>query len=68
MSSQASIWLVRAALEEAAEARAQELLCRPSKYLANMSPLEMAQQPGGARIVLGELDKIVKRERSARQG
>jgi uncharacterized protein (DUF2384 family) len=62
MSMDASVWLVRAALEEAAGERASDLMRRPSKHLANQTPLEVARQPGGARIVLAELDKIVMRE------
>ncbi|MBV9521962.1 MAG: DUF2384 domain-containing protein [Alphaproteobacteria bacterium] len=59
MSTEANVWLVRAALEEAVGDKASELMERPTKHLANQSPLEVARQPGGARIVLAELDKIV---------
>jgi hypothetical protein len=30
-----------------------------TKYLANLTPFEIAQAPNGDRIVLVELDKIV---------
>jgi hypothetical protein len=59
MSGDANVWLVKAALEEAVGPRATELMHRRSKYLANLTPLEVAQQPGGARIVLAELDNLV---------
>jgi uncharacterized protein (DUF2384 family) len=58
MSTDAGVWLVRAALQEAAGDKAAELMNRPSRHLANQTPLEVAQQPGGARIVLAELENI----------
>lgn len=38
--------------------RASKLMHRRSKHLGNLTPHELAQQPGGARIVLAELSKI----------
>jgi hypothetical protein len=54
----ANVWLVRIAFEEAVGERATELMHRASKRLANRTPLEVAQQPGGASIVLAEINKI----------
>lgn len=62
MTMDAKVWLVRAAIEEKAGEKAAELMRRPSKHLANQSPLEVAQQPGGANLVLANLDDIVTAE------
>lgn len=51
---------VERALEAAVGERAPDLLHRASRHLANLTPHEVAQQPGGARIVLAELDNIVR--------
>ena len=61
MATDAGVWLVRAAIEEAVGDRqkASEVLCRPSRRLENRTPLEVARQPGGANVVLAELHEIV---------
>src|SRR5260370_863545 len=38
---------------------------RRSKHLANLTPFDVAQEPHGARIVLVELDNIVRQARDA---
>ena len=40
--------------------RAAEVLKKRSRYLAGLSPYEMAQAPHGDRVVLAELDNIVR--------
>ena len=65
MSTAANVWLVRAALEEAAGDKADELLNRRCRELAGRTPLEVAQEPGGANLVLAELDRIVTEEAGA---
>jgi uncharacterized protein (DUF2384 family) len=59
MATDAGVWLVRAAIEEAVGAKAEEVIARPSKHLADQSPLDVAQEPGGANIVLARLDDIL---------
>ena len=54
-----SVAKVHAALRQAAGDRAEEILHRRSKHLANLTPHELAQSEPGARIVLKELDKIL---------
>ena len=63
MSTAANVWLVRAALEEAVGDKAKELMNRPCPQLADRTPLEVAQEPGGACLVLAELDHILLQER-----
>lgn len=64
MSTNTNVWLVSAALKEAAGDQATELMHKPSKHLANLTPHEVAQQPGGATIVLSELDDIINEART----
>ena len=40
--------------------RAAEVLTKRSRYLAGLSPYEMIQAPHGDRVVLAELDNIVR--------
>jgi hypothetical protein len=49
---------VEAALREAVGDQAAGLMHRRSKFLGNLSPHEVAQAPGGSRIVLAELPKL----------
>jgi len=62
----AIVWLVSAAFEEAVGTQAMAMLHRPSKRLANLTPFEVAQQPGGASIVLAELDEILSERQADR--
>ena len=66
MSTAANVWLVRAALEEAVGEKADQLLNRRCRRLAGRTPLEVAQEPGGAYLVLAELDRIVSQESGER--
>jgi uncharacterized protein (DUF2384 family) len=68
MATNANVWLVRAALEEAAGDDAADLMHWPSKALDNQTPLEVAEQPGGANVVLAALDRIVAQARDASRG
>jgi hypothetical protein len=53
-----NLQLVEAALAKAVDGRAKKLMKTRSRYLADLTPYEMAQTPAGARVVLAELDKI----------
>jgi uncharacterized protein (DUF2384 family) len=65
MASSANVWLVRAALAEAAgDDAAADLMHYPSRALDNQTPLEVAEQPGGACVVLAALDRIVAQARN----
>jgi hypothetical protein len=66
MSNAANVWLVRAAVEEAVGDKAEELLNRRCRLLAGRTPLEVAQEPGGANLVLAELDRILLPEADGR--
>jgi hypothetical protein len=59
------VWRVEKALRSALGDRAKSLMHRRSKHLANLTPFEVAQEPHGARIVLVELDNIVRQARHA---
>ena len=59
------VWRVEKALRLALGDRAKSLMHRRSKHLANLTPFEVAQEPHGARIVLVELDNIVRQARHA---
>ena len=50
---------IERALREKVGDRANEVMHKRTKYLANLTPFEIAQAPNGDRIVLAELDKIV---------
>jgi uncharacterized protein (DUF2384 family) len=63
MATNANVWLVKAALEEAAGTDAADLMQRPSRALDNLTPFEVAEQPGGANVVLAALDRIVAQAR-----
>jgi hypothetical protein len=52
------VWRVEAALKKVVGERAKELMNGRSRHLANLTPHEVARMPGGARVVLAELDKI----------
>lgn len=60
MSTYAGVWLVKAAFQEIAGDKAAELMECRTTALDNLTPLEVAREPGGACIVLAELDAIVK--------
>jgi hypothetical protein len=53
------IWRVERALQEKVGARAQEVMHKKTKFLAGLTPHQVAQAPNGDRIVLAELDRIV---------
>ncbi len=59
------VWRVEKALRLQLGDRAKTLMHRRSKHLANLTPFEVAEQPHGARIVLVELDNIVRQARHA---
>jgi hypothetical protein len=59
------VWRVEKALRSAVGDRAKILMHRRSKHLADLTPFEVAQEPHGARIVLLELDNIVRQARHA---
>jgi hypothetical protein len=63
MATNANVWLVRAALAEAAGDDAADLMNSPSRALDNLTPFEVAEQPGGACVVLAALDRIVAQAR-----
>lgn len=58
-----SVWRVEAILRSALGDRAKTVMQRRSKHLANLTPLEIAKDPCGERIVLAELDNIVRQAR-----
>ena len=57
------VWRVEKALRSALGDRAKSLMHRRSKHLANLTPFEVASDPYGERIVLTELDNIVRQAR-----
>jgi hypothetical protein len=57
------VWRVEKALRSQLGDRAKNLMHRRSKHLANLTPFEVAQEPHGARIVLIELENIVRQAR-----
>ena len=59
------VWRVEKALRSQLGDRAKTLMHQRSKHLANLTPFEVAQEPHGARIVLVELDNIVRQARHA---
>jgi hypothetical protein len=40
--------------------RTEEVMKKRSRYLADLTPYEMAQAPHGDRVVLAELENIVR--------
>ena len=56
--SETPLWRVERAFRDLVGPRATELMHRPTKHLADLSPFEVAHTPAGARIVLTELPRI----------
>ena len=54
---------VERALRRAIGDQGQQWMHRRSKHLADLTPYEVAQQRGGDRIVLAELDNIALQAR-----
>jgi hypothetical protein len=61
--SEDGVWRVEKALRAAVGDQAQRLMHRRSRHLANLTPFEIARAPYGERIVLTELDNIVRQAR-----
>jgi hypothetical protein len=53
------VWRVEKALAAVAGDRVETLMHRRSRHLGGLTPHEVATVPGGARIVLAELNKIL---------
>lgn len=62
-----SVAKVHEAIRQAAGERADSILHRRSKYLAELSPHELAQSEPGARIVMKELKNILASAEAARR-
>jgi hypothetical protein len=60
------VWRVEKALRAAVGDQAKSLLHRRSKHLANLTPFEVAREPYGARVVLAELENIIRQARHMR--
>lgn len=60
------VWCVEKALRSAVGDRAESLMRRRSKHLANLTPFELAREPHGARVVLAELENIILQDRYTR--
>ena len=58
MSTIFGVWRVERALQEKVGPRAQQLMHKKTKFLAGLTPHQVAQVPNGDRIVLAELDRI----------
>lgn len=57
------VWRVEKALQSAVGDRSKELMHRRSRHLANLTPFEIARAPQGARIVMAELENIIRQAR-----
>jgi hypothetical protein len=55
-----AVWRVDKAFRSAVGDRAKSLMHRRRKRLANLTPLEIAREPQGARIVKAELENIIR--------
>jgi hypothetical protein len=60
------VWRVEKALRAAVGDQAKSLLHRRSKHLANLTPFEVAREPYRARVVLAELENIIRQARHMR--
>jgi hypothetical protein len=54
---------IETAFREQVGDRVTELMHKQTRHLANLSPHQVAQAPSGERIVLAELDNIVRQAR-----
>jgi hypothetical protein len=59
------VWRVEKAFRSAVGDRAKSLMHRRSRYLANLTPFEIAREPHGARVVMAELENIIRQARHA---
>jgi hypothetical protein len=59
------VWRVEKAFRSALGDQAKGLMHRRSRYLANLTPFEIAREPHGARVVMAELDNIIRQARHA---
>ena len=57
------VFRVEKALRAAVGDRSAEVMHRRTRHLADLTPHQVAQAPSGARIVLAELDNIVRQTR-----
>jgi len=57
------VWRVERALRSALGDQAKSLMHRRSRYLANLTPFEIAREPHGARVVMAELENIIRQAR-----
>jgi hypothetical protein len=62
-ASNDGVWRVERTLRSAVGDQAKLLMHRRSRHLANLTPHEVASDPYGERIVLAELDNIVRQAR-----
>jgi hypothetical protein len=60
------VWRVEKALRSALGDQAKSLMHKRSKYLANLTPFEIAREPHGARVVMAELENLIGQARHTR--
>jgi hypothetical protein len=59
------VWRVEKAFRSALGDQAKSLMHKRSKHLANLTPFEVAREPHGARVVMAELENIIRQARHA---
>src|SRR5258708_889924 len=59
------VWRVEKAFRAAVGDRAESLMHRRSRHIANLTLLAIARDPHGARIVMAKLDNIIRQARDA---
>ena len=57
------VWRVEKAFRSMVGDQAKSLMHRRSRHLANLTPFEIAREPHGARVVMAELENIIRQAR-----